>query len=70
MSGTARDYHRTVLEVAAREARPIDVGEDSTVAADARLENTILWDRVTIEPQAELVNCIVADDVAYRRGAV
>ncbi len=66
--GTARDYHRTVLEVAAREARPIDRGEDCTVAADARLENTILWDRVTIEPQAALVNCIVADDVVVPAG--
>ncbi len=67
--GTARDYHRTVLEVAAREARPIDRGEDCTVAADARLESTILWDRVTIEPQAALVNCIVADDVVVPAGA-
>jgi len=67
--GTARDYHRTVLEVAAREAQPIDVGQGCTIAADARLENTILWDRVTIEPKAALINCIVADDVVVPAGA-
>ena len=67
--GSARDYHRTVLAVAAREARPIDVGAGCTIAPDARVDNTILWDRVTVEPRAKLIDCIVADDVVVPAGA-
>lgn len=67
--GTALDYHRTALAIAAREGRPIDRGEQCAIAADARLVNTIVWDRVTVEPRAELINCIVADDVVVRSGS-
>ena len=66
--GTARDYHQTVLALAEREGRPIDVGEDSRIAPNARLVNTIVWDRVTIERHTELINCIVADDVVVPAG--
>lgn len=66
--GTARDYHQTVLALTEREGRPIDVGEDSRIAPNARLVNTIVWDRVTIERHTELINCIVADDVVVPSG--
>jgi NDP-sugar pyrophosphorylase family protein len=67
--GTPRDYHRTVLAVAAREAQPIDVGADCTIAPDAEADSTILWDRVTIGARAKLIDCIVADDVVVPAGS-
>lgn len=39
----------------------VNLGEDSRIMAGAELENTILWDRVRIEPGSVLSNCIVAD---------
>ena len=56
--------------VAAREGRPLDVGVDCRIAASARLEQSILWDRITIGENARLRRCVVADDVcdSGRRG--
>jgi mannose-1-phosphate guanylyltransferase len=61
--GTARDYLSTVATISAREQRPFDIGADCEIAADAHLERTIVWDRVTIGAGASLINCVVADDV-------
>ncbi|HEX8028608.1 MAG TPA: NDP-sugar synthase [Vicinamibacterales bacterium] len=61
--GTPRDYLETAITIAAREGLPLDRGRGCVVAEDARLANTILWDRVTIGAGAELTNCIVTDDV-------
>lgn len=68
--GTARDYLATVATVAAREGRGFDVGAGCVIASDARVERTILWDRVTIGASARLAGCIVADDVTVPPGAV
>ena len=67
--GTPRDYLETVARVSAREARPFDRGAGSTVAADALVSETILWDRVTVGAGARLHRCIVTDDVTIPGGA-
>ena len=61
--GSPRDYLRTALTFAEREHRPPDRGRDSVVAADARVTDTVLWDRVRIGRGAHLTRCVVADDV-------
>ena len=66
--GTARDYHQTVVAMAAREGRPLDRGEHCHIATSARLIDTVVWDRVTIESDVELIHCIVADDVVVPSG--
>ena len=67
--GSPRDYLETVKTIAHREGRALDRGIDCVVAGDARLQDTILWDRVTIGAGARLTNCIVADDVEVPPGA-
>lgn len=67
--GAVRDYFDTVTKIAAREGRPLDRGRDCTIAADAQLTNTILWDRVAVGPGARLSECVVADDVVVPAGA-
>lgn len=67
--GSPRDYLDTAITIAARERLPLDRGRDCTVAANARLVETILWDRVTVGPGAALSQCIVADDVVVPAGA-
>ena len=61
--GSPRDYLETALTIATREGQPVDRGAGCDVAADARLTDTILWDRVTIGAGATLSNCVVADGV-------
>ena len=67
--GSPRDYLRTALTFAERERRAPDRGRDSVVASDARVTDTVLWDRVTIGAGAHLSHCVVADDVAVPAGA-
>ena len=67
--GSPRDYLETAITIAGREGRPLDRGLDCVVAGDARLTNTILWDRVRIGAGAELADCIVADGVSVPAGA-
>lgn len=61
--GTPRDYLATALKIAAREGRPIDRGQGCTIAPDASLTDTILWNNVTIGARASLTRCVVADNV-------
>jgi mannose-1-phosphate guanylyltransferase len=68
--GTPADYLATSLALA--EARPgtaLLVGESCRVARTARLERSILWDRVRVGDHAELAGCVVADDVEIPAGA-
>jgi NDP-sugar pyrophosphorylase family protein len=67
--GSPRDYLETVIAIAGREGTPLDRGRDATIAADARLTNTIVWDRVSVGAGARLSECVVADDVAVAPGA-
>ena len=50
-------------------AYAIDRGHDCVVEHDARLDRTILWDRVRIGAGATLSHCVVADDVVVPDGA-
>lgn len=67
--GAPADYLDTVRTIAAREQRPFDRGRDCQIAADARLNDTIVWDRVRVGAGARLTECIVADDVVVPAGA-
>jgi len=67
--GSPRDYLDTAATLAHREGVPLDRGTNCEVASDARLVNTILWDRVRVGAGAELIDCIVADDVVVPGGA-
>ncbi len=66
--GTAEDYLRTVALVAAREHRTFDLGAGCVIPHDACVEESILWDRVTVGRGSHLSRCIVADDVAVPDG--
>jgi NDP-sugar pyrophosphorylase family protein len=68
--GSPRDYLDTALGFAAAEGRPPDRGQDCRVAPDARLNDTVLWDRVTVGAGATLTHCVVADEVTVPAGAV
>lgn len=67
--GTPRDYLKTARIVAARERRPLDVGQDVSIDPSARIEHSVLWDRVQVGAGAVLTDCIVADDVRVPAGA-
>ena len=61
--GSPRDYLETARHFATHEKLPLDRGHDTTVAADADVADSVLWDRVAIGPGAQLSRCVVADDV-------
>ncbi|MDX2029569.1 MAG: NDP-sugar synthase [Blastocatellia bacterium] len=60
---TLERYLAISLEFLAREGRDVVMDEGCAVAADARIERSILWKRVTVERGAVLTDCIVGDDV-------
>jgi mannose-1-phosphate guanylyltransferase len=66
--GTAADYLDTARRFAADERQPLDRGTGLDVAPTAQLEDTVLWDRVTVGPHARLTSCVVADDVVIPAG--
>jgi NDP-sugar pyrophosphorylase family protein len=66
--GTACDYLDTVRQVAAREGRPLDVGDGCVIDPSARLAGSILWDHVRVGAGADLEDCIVADGVVVPSG--
>jgi mannose-1-phosphate guanylyltransferase len=61
--GTARDYLSTVALIARREGRALDFGANCLVHPGASVTDSVLWDRVTVGPKAQLINCVAADDV-------
>jgi len=67
--GTPQDYLETARTIASREGRPLDRGPDCRVAADARIDSTILWNGVTVGAGATLTNCVVADGVTVPPGS-
>ena len=67
--GTPADYLETVKVVSSREGAAWDRGAGTTVHPTARVDRSILWDRVTVGAAATLVECIVADGVAVPAGA-
>jgi NDP-sugar pyrophosphorylase family protein len=66
--GTPADYLHTAMTLAREEAMPLDRGVNTTVAASARVQHSLLWDRVTIGDEAVLDHCIVTDDVVVPPG--
>jgi NDP-sugar pyrophosphorylase family protein len=67
--GTVADYFETVDVVAEREGRSLDRGSNTTIDPRAIVEHSILWDRVRVERGAELLECVIADDVVIPAGA-
>jgi mannose-1-phosphate guanylyltransferase len=67
--GTPADYLRTAETLARLEGRPLDRGEGTVIASRARVEHSILWDRVRVGDDAMLSHCIVTDDVVIPDGA-
>lgn len=61
--GTPADYLDTSLKLAGREGVHRLIGNNTTVAADARVEHSVLWDHVTVGGGAMLRECIVTDGV-------
>jgi NDP-sugar pyrophosphorylase family protein len=59
--GTPSDYLDTSLLVARREGHDTSAGARAHVAADARVERSILWDDVVIDSGTMLRECIVTD---------
>ena len=55
--------------ISCREGAAWDRGAGTTVHPTARVDRSILWDRVTVGAAATLVECIVADGVAVPAGA-
>lgn len=67
--GTPADYLETVDIICARERRPLDMGSGTTVHPTATIRHSVLWDRVDVRERAELIDCIVADDVVVPAGS-
>lgn len=67
--GTPGDYLRTSLAIRARENGPEQlVGARCRVAPSAVLQDSILWDDVTVEHGVVLERCVLADGVVVRAG--
>lgn len=58
--GTPADYLDSSLVIAERE-RGNQIGARTRIAHDARVERSVLWDDVTVEPGVMLRECIVTD---------
>ena len=67
--GTPAGYSHTASHVAMREGKALDRGDHCSIAGDARVERTLLWNDVTVEAGASLVECVVADNVTVPAGA-
>jgi len=60
--GTPTDYLSTALAIADRDQRASN-GARATIAAGARIEQSVLWDDVVVQEGAMLKQCVVADGV-------
>ena len=61
--GTPADYLASSLTLAERERPGALVGARATIAPDATLDQSILWDDVVVETGARLRQCVVTDGV-------
>lgn len=69
--GTVAGYMSTSREIAARERLAVrPAGRRPTIAASARVIDSILWDDVTVEAECDVVDCVVADGVTLSAGSV
>jgi NDP-sugar pyrophosphorylase family protein len=67
--GTPADYLATARSFAPANAVTVQQGRGTVVHPTARVSGSVLWDHVTIGADAEIVNCIVADNVTIPPGA-
>ena len=67
--GTPADYLETVDIICARENRRIDTGIGISVHPTATIRHSVLWDRITVGEHAELIDCVVGDDVVIPSGS-
>ncbi len=67
--GTADDYLRTSLELAATEGNRLTAGAAARISESAHLSRTAVWDDVAIGDGASLVECVVADGARVPAGA-
>lgn len=68
--GTPRDYLETSLALAAVEGDRLAAGERVSIAPDATVIRTAIWDDVTIGAGARLTGCVLGDGVVIEPGAV
>jgi len=66
--GTAADYLDSCMRIADREGSGGTIGRRVQIAADARIERSILWDDVVVEDGTLLRECVVADGVRVPAG--
>jgi mannose-1-phosphate guanylyltransferase len=69
--GTPADLLQTSLDLAAADGRAGSprAGRDVEIDPSARVERTVLWDRVRVGAGASLTECVVGDDVVIPPGA-
>lgn len=67
--GTPADYLETVDIICAREGRALDIGADTQIHPSATIRHSVLWDRVKVREHAQVVDCIVGDDVVIPPGS-
>jgi NDP-sugar pyrophosphorylase family protein len=66
--GTPADYLSTALAIAERERSAVAAGARAQIAADARIERSVLWDDVVVQEGAMLEECVVTDGVVVPAG--
>jgi NDP-sugar pyrophosphorylase family protein len=66
--GTADDYLKTSLELAAAEGDLLASGSRVRVSESARLVRTVVWDDVQVDGEASLTDCVVADGARIPAG--
>jgi mannose-1-phosphate guanylyltransferase len=66
--GTPADYLETATLLGRREGGGLVPGARADIAADARVEESVLWDDVVVEHGARLRDCIVTDGVRVPAG--
>jgi mannose-1-phosphate guanylyltransferase / phosphomannomutase len=69
--GTPADLLQTSLDLAAADGRPgmPRHGRDVQIDPSARVERSVLWDRVRVGAGAALTECVVGDNVSIPAGA-
>jgi NDP-sugar pyrophosphorylase family protein len=60
---------RARIDRRARVLGPTCIGAGCRIAADARVESSILWENVRVEARADVVDAILGDDVIVESGA-
>ena len=66
--GTPGEYLRTVRALADAEGVALDRGRGTCVAAGAVVRDSVLWDDVHVETDAEVRGCVLADGVRVPAG--